>query len=151
MENIVGAFITVISGVLVYVFSELFSEFILKPIRSYKELRGRIAKHLVLYANLFSNPLKIKQDSPDFADYISASNSTRELAAEVAAFAEMRPVSFGLIPSKIVLKEVSKDLIGISNGYISNGDVFELGCHNVTHSLNIKKALKIEKTPGRSK
>jgi len=41
------AFLTVVSGTLVFVFGQIFVEFVLKPIRRYKELRGKAASLLV--------------------------------------------------------------------------------------------------------
>lgn len=39
--ELINLLVTVISGVAVYVFSELFTEFVLRPIQEYKQLKGK--------------------------------------------------------------------------------------------------------------
>lgn len=150
-ENLCNMLITIISGVLVFIGSELFAEFILKPIREYKTLRGKVAKYLVLYANLYSNPWKFDENKKVSDLYLDASTATRELASEIAAFAEIRPIAFGMIPRKKVLKQVSQNLIGISNGYVHNGDVNILGDNNHKIAKETKILLKIDKKEKRVK
>ena len=53
-----NTFLTVISGVLVFLFGQLFNEYCLKPIQKYKNLRAQIACALTYYAMYYSNPLK---------------------------------------------------------------------------------------------
>lgn len=42
-ESTLNLIITVVSGVLVYVFSQLFTEFVLRPIQDYKRLKAKVA------------------------------------------------------------------------------------------------------------
>lgn len=65
MKNLVVSetFLTIISGVLVFVLSQFFNDYWLKPIQKYKDLRGRIVYSLVLYANLYMNPIEYKLSS----------------------------------------------------------------------------------------
>ena len=103
-------FLTVISGVLVFVLGQLFNEYFLKPIQSYKQLRAKIAYNLTLYAHFYMNPLKITQKNED---YSNASYDLRKLAAEVDSMIELKPFGNFFIARKTTLREVSKNLIVI--------------------------------------
>ena len=138
-----NVFITVISGVLVFVLGQLFNEYFLKPIQDYKQLRAKIAYHLTLYAHFYMNPITIDQSNED---YQNASYEIRKLAAEVDSIIELKPFANFFIARKKILREVSKNLIGISNGFYSN-DSFATIQHNDTCRNNIYKLLKITCRP----
>ena len=111
---------TVISGVCVYIICELFAEFVLRPIQEYKQIKAKVSKLLVFYARYYSNPW-IYDDNGDCAEWIAAENAIRELAAEVAGYAEIKPCQlfvFYAIPGKNKLLEASSYLIGLSNSCI---------------------------------
>ena len=134
-------FMTVISGVLVYAMSQLFNEYFLKPIQDYKNLRSKIAYSLTLYANLYMNPVKnedVKQEHKD------ASQEIRILSASVNAFIELRSKWNAFIPPKSELKEVSKALIGISNGFVDD-DIYMRRELNEKEVQTICSVLKIQK------
>ena len=112
-SNVFG---TVISGVIVFAASQLFIEYFLKPIQEYKKLRSKIAYELTLYANLYMNP----SSEPKLTDSeYNASKEVRKLAAEVDAEIELRPKFNFLIANRKTLAKVSKNLIGLSNGFYS--------------------------------
>lgn len=125
-DDLKNLLITVISGVSVYVLSQWYTEFILRPIQEYKQLKAKAAKYLVFYAQYYSNPW-IYGDNGDCTEWKTAENSIRELAAEVAAFAEIKPfhlLVFYAIPNKRSLIEAHKYLIGLSNAcVISRGHI----------------------------
>ena len=50
---------TVISGVLVYILSQLFHEIIITPYKKYKKIKSKIAYILVFYKNYYGNPYNI--------------------------------------------------------------------------------------------
>lgn len=109
-----NTFLTVVSGVLVFVAGQLFNEYFLKPINDYKKLRSKIAYSLTLYAYLYMNPVKFDEKNSEIEE---ASYNLRKLAAEVDAIIELRPFGNVFIPKRKVLSEVSKNLIGLSNGF----------------------------------
>ena len=118
--------VTILSGVFVYVLSQLFTEFILRPIQEYKQLKAKVAKFLVLHAQYYSNP-RFYDESENCPAWSVASNEIRELAAEVAAFAEIKPCHlwvFLAIPRKKKLLEAQSYLIGLSNSFFTtrNGE-----------------------------
>lgn len=108
-----STFLTVVSGVLVFLFGQLFNEYFLKPIQKYKELKARIAYAMTYNAKYYSNP--IKNTTPN-ENYNNASAELSKLAAEVDAMIELNPLGNVFIPSSNRLTEVSKSLIGLSNG-----------------------------------
>lgn len=113
-----NTFLTVISGVLVFVISQMFNEYWLRPIQNYKELRAKISYDLTLYANLYMNPVKYEL-LYETKERDSAANELRMLAAEVDSFVELRPWGNIFIARKKVLSAVSKNLIGLSNSLYS--------------------------------
>lgn len=115
-----NTFLTVVSGVLVFVAGQLFNEYFLKPINDYKKLRSKIAYSLTLYAYLYMNPVKFDEKNSEIEE---ASYNLRKLAAEVDAIIEVRPFGNVFIPKRKVLCEVSKNLIGLSNGFYKTSEI----------------------------
>lgn len=118
-EELLNLLITIISGVVVYILSQWYTEFILRPIQEYKQLKAKVAKFLVLHAQYYSNP-RFYDESEKCPAWSAASDDIRELAAEVAAFAEIKPPQifvFLAIPRKKDLLEAQVYLIGLSNSF----------------------------------
>ena len=134
-------FLTVISGVLVFVLGQLFNEYFLKPIQAYKQLRAKIAYNLTLYAHFYMNPIKITQKNED---YSNASYDLRKLAAEADSMIELKPLGNFFIAPKKTLCEVSKNLIGISNGFYSDNCATTIE-NNGTYRNNIYTLLRINR------
>ena len=137
-----NTFLTVISGVLVFVISQLFDAYWLKPIHNYKELRAKISYNLTLYANLYMNPDEYKLANVREERNI-ASNELRKLAAEVDSMIELKPFGNVFIARKSTLSKVSKNLFGLSNSlYSPHPDVAVLNnekrCKEIYRLLNIQ-------------
>lgn len=125
-EELSNLLITIISGVVVYILSQWYTEFILRPIQEYKQLKAKVAKFLILHAQYYSNP-RLYDESEKCPAWSAASDDIRELAAEVAAFAEIKPFHlfvFYVIPTRKHLGEASKYLVGLSNSFFTtrNGE-----------------------------
>lgn len=138
-----NTFLTVISGVLVFVVSQLFDEYWLKPIQKYKELRAKISYNLTLYANLYMNPVEYKLANAR-GEIDVASNELRKLAAEVDSMMELRPYGNVFIARKSILTDVSRNLIGLSNNiYSPHPDIAmehnEERCKKICDLLKLKK------------
>ena len=89
-------FLTVISGVLIFVIGQLFNEYWLKPIQKYKELRAKISYFLCYYGNLYTNPIKSNEDKT--GEWHNGSKKMRELSAEIRSMIELK--QFGNIKRK---------------------------------------------------
>jgi len=79
MQN--TTFVTVISGVLVFILGQIFIEFVLKPIRKYKELKADTAFCLRFYRAKFIN---CSEDE-------AAQKAAKELAAKFIAYLNEKP------------------------------------------------------------
>lgn len=102
---------TVISGVVVFVTSQLIMEFLIKPHLEYKKLKNRILVSLTYYSNLLTNPYDIRKDNYEFdfeefkkTEYPLASEEMRKLGSEMAIY------------NKKYSQDIHKNLIGLSNG-----------------------------------
>lgn len=127
-----NTFLTVISGVLVFIAGQLFNEYFLKPIQDYKKLRAKIAYALTLYAYLYMNPIKFREKIDEIEE---ASYELRKLAAEVDATIELKPFANIFIPKIKILTKVSKNLIGLSNGFYTT---------NIEHTLQTNEVNRKE-------
>lgn len=111
MEIFWTIFGTVISGVVVFVVSQLIMEFVIKPHLEYKKLKNRILVSVNYYCNLLVNPYNIGKDSTeaDFdklrsSDWLIASEEMRKLGSEMAVYKKKHS------------QDIHKNLIGLSNG-----------------------------------
>lgn len=138
-------FLTVLSGVLVYVLSQLYKEYVINPRRQYKELRQRIIYTLTLYCCYYTNPynpFKEKENVRMKEEYDMASNEMRKIGAELAGY-------IGTIP-KIRNKKIKRlnnvlhSLIGISNGFYNVSEHFDTVEANGKCEKIIKEELKIK-------
>ena len=147
-ENLVNLIVTVVSGVLVFTLGQLFVEYILRPVQEYKKLKARVAKELVRQAMYYENPKNIAICA-EFPEWQKGSLIIRELAAEVLAFAEIKPpqwMAVGLIPTKKALTEVSQNLIGLSNIFFAPIDDMDfVGQKREEFTTEIEEVLHISK------
>ena len=141
--------VTVLAGVGTFILSQVFLEFCMRPFQEYKKLRAKVAYSLVYYANLYGNPVPYADEScnkREMDNRIDASRKMRGIAAEVAAFVEMRPFVLTLfrVPSKNTLKDVSQILIGISNSFFDSSDIETRGSMRADIEF-IQRAMRIQK------
>ena len=107
-------FITVISGVFVFVISEWLMNFIINPKKEYSSLKERIIYTISMYSCYYSNPYKLtkKENVRNKEEYDEASKELRKIGSELAGY-------LGNIKSKRKrkkLEEVKSSLISLSNG-----------------------------------
>lgn len=139
-------FWTVVSGVLVFVIGQIFLETILKPKMEYEELRAKIASDLILYANLYTNPMTTEDSirMPDAKkEYDAASSELRKLASEFVGF---RTKKFRIICSidDDTMSKVASELIGLSNGFFASEKGWDKTAEqNSRMEKNIKEYLRI--------
>lgn len=115
-------FLTVLSGVIVFVLGQVYLENIVKPNARFRNLKGQIQCDLVFYANKYSNPLEYGHtyDGGTLERYRQAEEGLRKLASEIRGFIEIRRWYNFSIPADSDLKKVSSNLIGLSNSLWSN-------------------------------
>lgn len=129
---------TVISGVVVFVASQLIMEFLIKPHLEYKKLKNRILVSVNYYCNLLTNPYDIGKDNPE-ADFEKFSKSKWIIASE-----EMRKLGSEMaVYKKKHSQDIHKNLIGLSNGvWQYKGSQEQLGLQNSKMIDEIREWLK---------
>lgn len=129
---------TVISGVVVFVVSQLIMEFLIKPHLEYKKLRNRIIVSINYYCNFLVNPFIINKANAeaDFEElrstkWMVASEEMRKLGSEMAVY------------NKKHSRDIHKNLIGLSNGvWQYKNSQEQLGIQNKKMIDEIKEWLK---------
>lgn len=114
-------FQTVISGVLIFILKELIQEFVLLPIKKYKEVIGKIDNRIKYYTNVITNS-GISTES-----VLESSRVMRELSCELESIYKQIPFKrlFSLakiIPVHSLISESASSLIRISNAGGRVGD-----------------------------
>ena len=108
-------FFTVISGVLVFIISQLITERLIKPRNELKKIKGKIICYLTMYARYIANPLYLNKDKDsEFDSYWNSSCDLRMIASELAGHIECYPV----ICNKKQYNKVVNNIIKISNDII---------------------------------
>ena len=118
LDNLVrnDTFPTVISGTIVFILGQLFVEFYIRPLRSYKELKQKIFYTLSLYKSYYYKPynyINEKSNIRDKSEYMDARKEIRKIGSELSSYLASIP------KYKIKYKKMNKiveSLIGISNG-----------------------------------
>ncbi|WP_254763373.1 hypothetical protein [Natrinema marinum] len=107
-------------AVLAGFFGALVKDFIVRPLRGYRQVRKKIAKDLIKYSHLISSPGAGKKSRIDEARY-----ELRDDAAELRAVMEDLPgyVLWSLfwVPAPSTLERVEGHLIRLSNS-VHSGD-----------------------------
>lgn len=108
-------FITIISGVAVFVIGQIFLRVFIEPWQEYLQLKGKLSSSLTYYANVYSNPGCGKFELND-----EARNETRKLASELDAI--VNKIIFydffsyiRLFPERERIIAAKAALIGLSN------------------------------------
>lgn len=110
--------LTIIAGVMVYVLSQLFDEYMLKPIHRYTLIKSKVSYSLAYYGNLYMNPLTLGSETDERLtnDYRVASEELRKVAAELKGFIEEKPFLAMFLPNEQKMMKAYHGLVGLSNG-----------------------------------
>ncbi|MBQ2639468.1 MAG: hypothetical protein IJF92_01750 [Bacilli bacterium] len=135
--------IAVISGVLVYVFSQLIYVEIIIPIKEFKSIKSRIIIALKFYAPYYNKPYDFdkKDEFVDIIKYKNASDDFRKLSSELSGY--IGNISAFRKKKIEKLADVSRYLIGISNGLFGDNDDKK---HNIEYKQKLIKKLRIERS-----
>lgn len=125
-------FITVLSGVLTFVFGQLVVKIFLDPVRDLRKTIGQISHTLVERANVIANPGEATKERMD-----ETSDLLRKLSSQLHAHLFLIPsynrtaVVFRLPPKEALLK-ASRNLIGLSNSvHQSDFNLYEVNAKRV--------------------
>ena len=113
-------FTTLITGLLIFVFSQVFVVLFLERIRMQARAIEEIAQALVVYAREYSSPLQNGEPLNNSLRYRAAESELRRLAALLEATAQTLRAypawqSMRLVLPRDDILEASKNLIGLSN------------------------------------
>ena len=134
-------FLTVISGVLVFIISQLITERVIKPRNGLKRIKGKIICYLTMYARYIANPLYLNKDKDgEFDSYWASSCDLRMIASELAGHIECYPI----ICNKGKYGKVVNNIIKISNNIVIKNSVRDILTDNIMFGNEICKVLKIK-------
>lgn len=110
-------FLTVISGTIVYVLSQLFLELIINPKKEYRKLKQKVLFTISMYCCYYTSPYNLLEEESNVRpkdEYKIASIELRKIGSEFASY-------IGIVPKyrfnkRKKLFEVQHSLIGLSNG-----------------------------------
>lgn len=134
---------TILSGVIVFIISQLFIEFYLKPIQDFKKLKSKVLYTLSYYSKVYSNV----ESEPicNLESVLEAEIQLSELACIVEAFSEMRPKYNKSIPHSDDLRKCGQEIRSISNRCRSpKNSTYDYILLNVKSSKRAKQLLKIK-------
>lgn len=128
-------FQTVMSGVLVFVLSEIIQKFFLEPLQKYKKVTGKIDNQLKFYANVITNPGNILPREI----YLECSNTLRKLSCELEV--TYKQIPFKKLTTRRKISDAASRLIRLSNNLSRPGEAL----HNSGDIDEIRKDLDIPK------
>lgn len=134
-----SVFLTIISGVFVYILGQFVHKLIIEPWQKQKECVANIAYHLIFYANVYSSPGVGKEERNE-----EASIEARKLAAELTATTYHIPAyslfaRIKIFPKESDIMNARNQLIGLSNCTKSGNPE-----NNYERENKIKKLLRIK-------
>ena len=146
-------FLTVLSGVLTYVFGQLVLKLVIEPVQETRKTIGQISHALIEYANVIANP-----GVPTEEVIRNASAHLRKLASQLQSHLYLVPSYAATakilgLPSKTNVLASSQYLVGLSNSlyrateraYEQNADRVEKICDLL--SIHLPENERISKVP----
>lgn len=111
---------TVLSGVLVFVVSQIVQKFLLEPIKEYKAVVGKIDNELKYYADIIMGG-NIEQMDQELV--IQTSRAIRKLSCDFESKYKQIPFKkslsyFGILPTVEIASKSAKSLMRVSNAFI---------------------------------
>lgn len=138
-----STFATILSGVLVFILSQLFIEYCLKPIQDFKKLKAKVQYELNFYANVYSNVIKEQICRLECLEEAKLHLSI--IACEMESFSEIRPKFSLFIPRAKDLRRSGELIRGISNRCVlPKGEDRDYITLNVEAAYKAKKLLGIK-------
>lgn len=151
--QLISAFITVITGVFVFVFGQVTIRFFIDPLQSQLELIGDIAYNVSFYADLWGNP---GSDSPE--ERREGSQKIRGLASKLNSLSSANTFYYPIIIrvnanlSHENVRIAHSELIGISNRFFARdriqgsirADMNLQSVHEIEEALGLSTSLGID-------
>ncbi|WP_438445880.1 hypothetical protein [Gorillibacterium sp. sgz5001074] len=144
---IITSTLTVISGLIVFFFSQIILKYIIEPLSDFRKLRSQISVQLVYYANIYSNQFTYNEENARDEKLVNrldeVSITFRKLASELIGISNTIPyynlfTILRIIPSRNNIKNASSNLIGLSNS------IWKFGSNDEDSNLRYNKERKNE-------
>jgi hypothetical protein len=141
-------FLTILSGVLVFVLGQILLIFVVQPINRQIEAISEVADFLIFYANKYTNPgregLGLSMDDKKEEALKEVSNKARALASKLIVCTQAIPFYKGLVRIKLArdlenIQKASQGLFYLSNNLFQASDALD----NYHQSQEIAEALAI--------
>lgn len=136
-------FLTILSGVIVFIISQIIFEFIIKPREEFNKLKGEIICCLTMYDNIIATPLIYSNinEVRDCKEYLDASKNIRFIASRFAGILE----SHKFVCRKKKYYSVTNNLIRLSNNlWIDKRSKRNIYTENIKFENEIKEKFKIK-------
>ena len=150
-DNLITAIITLAGAIILFILQDIYQLSIKNPYEQYLEIRARIAREMVFYANIYSNPIAlcVNGELNKNQEYENAQTALRELAADLTGVFEVikhRRISMWLfnIPDIDKIVEVKEALIGLSNSLYTNSKDSRISDKILERENIIKEHLKLQ-------
>jgi hypothetical protein len=130
-------FLTVLSGVTVFVAGQIFIKFVIDPINDFYKLTGEIGHSLIYYANVYSNTKLAKPEAVEEADRLFRRQSSDLFARAYAIPLLSVWATVHLLPPRRDLMKAADNLIGLANGVHDTTDK--------AYEANMKRRMAIER------
>ena len=134
-------FFTILAGAGTFVLGQIILKLLIDPIQSFKVTVAEIANKLILYANIYANPMHLGDERQ-----CAMSQDMRNLSSKLQSNMHLIPAYniskyiFGL-PSKQQIATASKKLIFIHNGH--DGALANQGILNCYAAQEVRSSLGI--------
>lgn len=149
LNIILTAAITLIGGIILFIFQHIIIEIFIKPIQKQKEVIENIAISLIHFSNLYTSPVQygsLPSDNPIRKKYMDAANKVRELAAllkvkseNILLYDKWNIIKY-VLPKQNV-EQAFEGLIHLANSFGSEGR----GVENSDIADRIRTLLEIPK------
>ncbi|MCI2000104.1 MAG: hypothetical protein LKJ75_04095 [Clostridia bacterium] len=126
------------AGIIVFILTELIKGLIINPNVNYIKLKKKIEFTLIMYADLYSNPIIYDTKLENNKFYDDAGQAIRKCAVELYVFSGTLILIRFKIPDKCVMTEASGELMGLSNSLYTPKNTADIHTKN-----NIKRVNKI--------
>lgn len=102
-------FQTVMSGVFIFILSEVIQKFFLEPLQKYKKVIAKIDNHLKFYMNVIADGCNVLAKEK----YLECSNTLRKLSCELETTYKQIPLK--RLNTRKNVSDAASRLIGLSN------------------------------------
>ena len=130
-------FLTVLSGVAVFVAGQILVKFLIEPISEFYKLTGEIAHSLIYFADVYNNTKHAKPEAAEEAHRVFRRQSS-DLFARIHAIPLFSLwATIHLLPLRRDVMRATDNLIGLSNGVLDTTER--------AYEANMKRRMAIER------